>query len=447
MATSRILWGEGLFLRPQHFQQQDEYAESLTRTALLTAQPLAWGIRELELDHESLKSGTLRVTRLDAVMPDGSFLRAPDVDQLPPALALESLVAEEGATEVHVAVHLLQPHGSNCVDSAEANPQARYLIERRAVGDIFTDAAETEVLRLSKLAVLKTGDEPRDQYVSLPLLRVRRTSSNGFDRDPAFAPPSLTMRSAPALQLQLRRLIDSLRAKAEALYGVHREPSKNVIEFRSGDIASFWLLHTVSSACAALTHLYRNADLHPERVFQEMLRLAGGLMTFSKGHTLDDLPAYEHTTPGACFGRLDTILRDLLDTVISTRYFSIPLSEPKPSFHLGRLESDKIDASTAFYLCVSASQSQAEIIESVPFRFKVGAPDDVEKLVLSAMSGVRLTHAAQVPAAIPIRPGASYFELNPHGSLYERMLKAQSMMIYTPDIYSDLKLELIAVTQ
>jgi type VI secretion system protein ImpJ len=82
----------------------------------------------------------------------------------------------------------------------------------------------------------------------------------------------------------------------------------------------------------------------------------------------------------------------------------------------------------------------------VPLRLKVGAPDDVEKLVLSAMSGVRLTHAAQVPAAIPVRPGASYFVLDARGPLYERMLKAQSIMIYAPESYQDLKLDLIAVT-
>ena len=86
----------------------------------------------------------------------------------------------------------------------------------------------------------------------------------------------------------LRRQLDALRAKVDALYGLHREPSKNIIEFRSGDIASFWLLHTASSACAALTHLLRNPALSPERLFQELLRLAGGLLTFSKGHGLAD---------------------------------------------------------------------------------------------------------------------------------------------------------------
>ncbi|TVO63459.1 type VI secretion system baseplate subunit TssK [Denitromonas ohlonensis] len=446
MQSAKILWGEGLFLRPQHFQQQDAYAEALSRHALMTAQPFAWGVKDLALDIEALKTGTLRFNRIDVVMSDGTSFTAPDIDQLPPPVALDALVSDQGGITFHLAIHQLKNHGGNCVEGSRDGSHARFLIEPKDTADLFTDAADAQITYLSKLAYLKAASEPRDQYATLPLLRIRRTSSDGFERDPAFLPPATSLRSAPLLYLMLRRQIDALRAKVDALYGFHREPSQNIIEFRSGDIASFWLLHTASSACAALTHLFRNPDIHPERLFQELLRLAGGLMTFSKHHALDDLPAYEHGAPGACFTQLDKILRDLLDTVISTRYFSIALTQPKPAFHAGRLDSEKIASDTTFYLSVSAAHPQSELIESVPLRLKVGAPDDVEKLVLSAMSGVRISHAAQVPAAIPVRPGASYFALDTTGALYERMLKAQSIMIYAPESYQDLKLELIAVT-
>ena len=52
----------------------------------------------------------------------------------------------------------------------------------------------------------------------------------------------------------------------------------------------------------------------------------------------------------------------------------------------------------------------------------------------------------QVPAAVPVRPGNYYFSLEPRGALYERMLQAQSAMIYAPTGINDLKFELIAVT-
>lgn len=446
MIDAKILWGEGLFLRPQHLQLQDAYHETHVQRAMLAANPFAWGVRDLDIDVDSVRNGILRFNRIDVVFPNGVFFRAPDGDQLPPPLSLDKTVDEDGATDFYLALHHVNRHGGNSTEDSANSGQARYLIVQRNAADLYTDASEADVATLSQISHLKTGGDNRDQFLTLPIARIRRTSSNGFEIDPAFVPPSLTLRGAPPLYMLLRRQIDALLAKCEALYGFHREPSKNVIEFRSGDIASFWLLHTASSACATLTHLFRNPEISPERLFQELLRLAGGLMTFSKAYSLNDLPSYDHLQPGPGFARLDMMLRELLDTVISTRYFAIALTQPKPAFYAGHLDSEKIDADTAFYLSVTASHPQAEIIESIPLRIKIGAPDDVEKLVLSAMAGVRLTHAAQVPAPIPVRPGALYFALDAHGALYERMLKAQSIMIYAPESYRDLNLELIAVT-
>lgn len=446
MNNAKILWGEGLFLRPQHFQHQDSYTDTLARQVLLAANPFAWGVRDLDLDVESLKNGILRFKRISAIFPNGDFFIAPEVDQLPAPQALQASISDGGTTDFYLSLRYLNSHGGNCTENPAESSQARYLIVQRNAADLFTDAAEADLATLSQIAHIKSEHDNRDPFLTLPIARIRRTASNGFEIDPGFMPPSISLRSAPSLFMMLRRQIDALLAKVEALYGFHREPTKNVIEFRSGDIASFWLLHTASSACATLTHLFRNPDTSPERLFHELLRLAGGLLTFSKGYSLNDLPSYDHLQPGPCFLRIDQILRDLLDTVISTRYFAINLTQPKPAFYAGHLDSDKIDSETAFYLSVSAAHPQSEIIESIPLRIKLGAPDDVEKLVLSAMSGVRLTHAQQVPGAIPVRPGACYFALDAHGPLYERMLKAQSIMIYAPESYRDLAIELIAVT-
>ena len=58
---------------------------------------------------------------------------------------------------------------------------------------------------------------------------------------------------------------------------------------------------------------------------------------------------------------LDTIIRELLETVISTQYFAIALEEVRPSFHIGRLDSGKIDEKTTFYLAVSADMPALDL--------------------------------------------------------------------------------------
>jgi type VI secretion system protein ImpJ len=168
-------------------------------------------------------------------------------------------------------------------------------------------------------------------------------------------------------------------------------------------------------------------------------------MTFSKSWTLADLPVYQHAEPGPCFAKLHQIIRELLDTVISSKYFAIALSEVRPSYHHGMLDSGKIDDKTTFYIAVSADIPALELVDVVPLRFKVGAPDDVEKCVLAALPGVRLQYTPQLPAAVPVRPETCYFMLESKGQMVERMLQAQSISIYVPSGIKELKLELLAV--
>ena len=444
--TGKLLWGEGLFLRPQHFQQQDRYHEQRLHESVKTLHPYAWGVGQLKIDRDALNNNTLRLLELALVFQDGEIVNAPGGDDLPPELDLSAIPQSQQALTFYAALPAFKHFGGNFTPAGQPASAVRYAQDNRDTPDLYTQAAQAQLTYLKKSLRLVSESEPRDSYVCLPLLRLRRVSTGGFEQDPAFVPPSLSIRSAPQVFLQLRRLLDALQAKVNALYGHHREPSKNVIEFRSGDMSSFWLLHTASSAYASLSHYFHHPGLHPERLFEALLSLSGALMTFSKSTQLSDLPAYDHLDPGPGFAKLHGIIRELLDTVISSKYFAIALSETKPSYHHGMLDSGKIDAQTQFYLGVSADLSGVELVDVVPLRFKIGAPDDVEKFVLSAMPGVRLSHAPQVPAAVPVRPDTYYFALEAKGQMYERMLQAQSISIYIPSGIRDLKLELVAVT-
>lgn len=449
LPTSKVLWGEGLFIRPQHFQQQDAYQEWRVVQAMMTLHPYAWGVRSLEIDADALKAGRLRLLDLQLVLPDGEMYNAPAQDPLPEPLALNAVFGQDNEVFFHAVLSSLRAQGSNLENTRQdgsSDSGARYFPLERDVSDQFTDAADAPITFLGKRLRIVVRGDVRQDMVGLPLLKLRRNASGGFDVDPRFIAPSTSIAAAPIMRLHLRRLLDVLQAKVDALYGMHREPAKNIIEFRSGDAASFWLLHTASSAYATLSHLVQHPGLHPERLFEHLLSLAGALMAFSKGYSLGDLPAYDHREPGMGFFRLNDIIRDLLETVISTRYFSIPLQESESYFHRGRLDAPQISESTRFYLGISAALSPAELVETMPALIKIGSPEDVESLLTSAMSGVGITHVAQVPAAIPVRPGCYYFSLDHQGVLYERMLRSQAISLYVPPGVPDIKLELMALT-
>ncbi|WP_198118766.1 type VI secretion system baseplate subunit TssK [Massilia rhizosphaerae] len=442
---SKVMWGEGLFLRPQHFQQQDRYHEARLNETANALHPYCWGVRRLAIDTDALKADTLRVTELSLIFPDGDLVRAPDRDPLPPQARLDELPPEVQTITFHAALPVLKPHGDNCAGRGETRPDARFGQREHDTLDLFSQAAPAPVAYLTRTVRLVSELESLDAYDSFPLVRLQRVATGGFEVDQAFTPPSLSIAGAHGLHGRLVRLMEKLLAKVNALYGHYREPGRHVVELRGGDVASFWLLHTVSTGYAALTHYLNHRELHPERLFQELLTLAGGLMTFSRTARLEDLPAYAHQDPGPAFARLDGILRELLDTVISSRYFAVALSNDRPSYHLGALDSGKINAQTTLYLGVAADLPALQLVDIVPLRFKIGAPEDVDKLVLTAMPGVKLAHAAQVPSALPVRPDMVYFVLENRGVLYDSMLKAQAISIYVPNGIRDLKLELIAI--
>ncbi|MES2075499.1 MAG: type VI secretion system baseplate subunit TssK [Pseudomonadota bacterium] len=442
----KVLWGEGFFLRPQHFQQQDQYHEARLRHTAHALHPYLWGVRGLTWDLEALKSNRLRASTLSAIFRDGQVVDAPESDVLPPAVDLAALPATLQEITYYAALPSLNLSGANVTEATPQVSNMRFSQVERNTTDLYTKAKAEQIIYLKSALRLVSDLEPLGGYDCFPVIRLRRTVSSGFELDPAFIPPSLSVGATPPLKEQLDKLMDALQAKVHALQGHMREHSTNIIEFRSGDVSSFWLLHTVSSAAATLSHYVHNSELHPERLFEALLGLAGGLMTYSKQLALRDLPAYLHDDPGACFGRLDSIIRELLDTVISTKYFAIALKEIKPSYYLGKLDSGKIDQTTTLYLAVSASVPALELVKAIPLRIKIGAPDDVEKCVMAAMPGVALSHAPRVPAAIPVRPDTYYFALDNKGVLYEQMMKAQSISVYAPSGTRDLRLELIAVT-
>ena len=55
--NTKIVWSEGLFLRPQHFQQQDRHAAHQLEARVAPLRPHPWGIEELSIDRDLLAAG------------------------------------------------------------------------------------------------------------------------------------------------------------------------------------------------------------------------------------------------------------------------------------------------------------------------------------------------------------------------------------------------------
>src|ERR1700743_2139220 len=133
--SSKVLWGEGLFLRPQHFQRQDAYHEARLFESIQTVQPYNWGVRTIRIDHDALGSNMLRLSELALVFPDGTLYNAPQADDLPPPVALGTL--PEGVNEFtfFLGLHQMRETGTNYAADRDSGFVTRYVSEQASVPD------------------------------------------------------------------------------------------------------------------------------------------------------------------------------------------------------------------------------------------------------------------------------------------------------------------------
>ena len=444
LKAKSVLWGQGLHLTPQLFQQQTLSIANAAADVLHDVRRHAWGVRRLEIDAQALKVGQVQINALEVVFHDGTRLQAPEHAPLPLSRDLNELLQIGMGTTLYACLPNLNAYGGNTANPGAESPRpVRYRNTEASLSDLFTRALDVSATTLELDVRLMVKEENRDGFDSVAIARVVKDAAGQWQLDETWLPPMVTVSAAPPLPRIVRRLIDILTAKSEALSGLHRENAADVLGYGSGDVTSFWLLHTVNRNFARLKHFACAEPLHPEELYLALAGFCGELITFSKRYRLADLPAYRHEEPAASFFPLDEIIRELLDTVVSARYAQIPLDTPKPSFHIGRLEGPAENAD--YYLSVAGDISAARIIEDVPLQFKVGSPDDVEKIIHSALRGVCLVHMAQTPSALPVRVGNHYFAFEARGDLFDAMRQARSICIYAPESFSRLKLELFAV--
>jgi type VI secretion system protein ImpJ len=448
--AEKILWGEGLFLRPQHFQLQDAYHEQRLNHTIRSTIPFAYGVQSIQFDEVQLSTHVLALEKVNMIWQDGDIYHAPARDLLPQPIQLNEL-SLCGEMTVYLALPIIQPNKRN-VSFEESTQPSRYHSHLSETHDLFTDASVADITLLRRRAEFKLfefGIEPNhelDGFLYLPVAKVKRQSSGNFELDHKFIPPILHIDACKTLISGLKRTLNIIKAKIKTIQSNNRENEQKLIEFRSGDIVSFWLVNALNTAYTTLNHLLQYPHSHPERLFFELLRLTGSLLTFSTAYEVDQLPQYKHHQLQESFYQLDVILRDLLDTIISNRYLSIALKEARPSYWIGSLESDKITRDTRLYIAVSSGMMQThELVKFVPLRFKVGNSRDVEQRVIAALPVIPLHHLMQVPTAIPVRSGVSCFEIEPNNDLYQQMLDAESICIYIPAGFQDISIELIAV--
>jgi type VI secretion system protein ImpJ len=449
---SRVVWSEGMYLGPHHFQAQSRYFEDSIRFATSSLWFEPWGLVGVQLDAEALKNGTVSLVHARGVFPDGMVFHMPECDALPEPRAIADLFppARDSVT-VMLAVAPRRPEGANTAlpeNDLELNAAARYRAELRMLYDETTGRDEKPVHVGRKNIELRLDTEPTSDLVTLPVARIMRSGSGQFVFDPAFIPPCIDISASDPLMALLGRLIEILEDKSSRFSRTASGgKERSWAEFSTSEIANFWLLHTVNSALAPLRHHYLTKRGHPEELYREMLRLGGALCTFAFESHPSSLPLYDHRDLEKSFGGLDHHIRTHLETIVPTKYLQIPLVKRADYFYEGAVTDQRVLDLSRWIFSVRSAVSEPELIARTPQLVKLCSKQFVPQLVKRALPGLALTHLPVPPSAIPVRADCQYFSVSRTGPCWDHIVQTREIGLYVPGDLPDPSLELLVILE
>ena len=440
----RVVWSEGMFLYPQHFQQQDRWVEGLVRASTHSLRHYGWGFHALELEPGLIAQGKIGIRRAAGVMRDGTAFAIPDDTVCPDAIDI-------GVTVAQTVIYLVlasTPAGSAEIDPLEAEPTgARYAAREIDVRDNIAHADGAATLHVAEPRFrLLTGAVPRDAYVSMAIARVAGAQTDGtLVLDQEFPVPCLAFGVSPYLTSIVAELVGKLgtiaRERAAYITGKRAQGA--------GDLEDFLVLQLCNRYLAGAQHLSAQRASHPEDLYRWMLELLGEASTFNAGEPLaPSVEAYRHAEPWLGFRPLVAELRRILIRLarVDRPALKIDLIHYPSGACVAELDDLALFTGAAFFLAVKAHASPEEIRQRLPGQTTVGPAEELQSMVNAAVAGIELRHEPTVPREIPIRRNMVYFSFDQASGFWHNLPQSSGLAIHvTGDLRDGLELECWAI--
>jgi type VI secretion system protein ImpJ len=439
----RIVWSQGMFLQPHHFQQEARFFEHLVDARVGAAYPHAWGFVELVLDEAQLATGKIALSRAQGVLPDGSPFSMPDGDPLPPPLPLGVEVHDE---LIVLAAPRARP-GVTEVDFGDgtADGHSRYRVVDKDVRDQTRASDDPEPVQLGalRLSLLRQRDAT-DAYAPLGVVRVIERRPDGqvvLDRN--YIAPQTRIDASGQLSSAASLLHGLVRQRAQALAAGMGQLGNGVSE-----VADFLMLQVLNRAEPLLHQCAAAPTMHPWPFYAACLQLAGEMATFARAERQPpEYPAYRHDALQQVFTPVLQDLREYLSAVIQRHAMQIELTDRGHGVSTAVVADGELLRSAGFVLAVRSQMPAEQLRQRFPAQSKVGPVDRIKDLVNLQLPGITLRSLPVAPRQLPYHAGSHYFEFERQGELWKQFERSGNLALHVAGSFPALELELWAVRQ
>ncbi len=439
--TNQVVWTEGLFVRPHHFQHQQRYVEELVRTGLRGIDAYQSGFTSLILDESALGQGKIKIEAATGVMPDGTPFDMPGGDPVPAILSLE-----DGKVDGETIYFCLPIRTAGVAEYSlpgQRAEAARYVANPLQLRDATLSDGADETIEVGKVQmVLKLGSEDLSSYIRLAAFQIEGRSAEGMlylNRE--FCPTSMWVSASPPLRDLADKYAGAIKQRAKNLAERIGQPSQAGV----ADVQDFMMLLLLNRLGENFSFLAHTKGLHPRMLFRELRLAEAELMTFTGTRLPSELPKYEHDDQTTCFSALTQSIDRALTMPLESKADPIALEQGQFGLFTARVPSGDVVRRSTFVLAVKAAVPTDKLRQEFPAQVKIGSVNRMRSLIALSLPGVRLRDLPVAPRQLPYHAGFIYFEFDRQGEDWQAILDSSSLSIQVSDRFDDLKIQLWAI--
>lgn len=440
---SKVVWSEGMFLNPQHFQQQERYFERYINGKCDAFGKYSWGVTAFELDQQLLKLGKLSIVSASGIFPDGTPFSVPDLNEAPPVFDVPENTRD---AVVYLSIPVRRPGAVDVLPENQTQGLARYCSSEFEVRDVTEEGSENLKIDVAKLRMklLKDGDD-LSGYACIGVIKVvEAREDKTVVLDEGFISTCVDISAAAKLSGFLMELVGLLRQRGESIAGRLADARRG----GTAEVSDYMMLQLINRIEPLAEHLAQVKGLHPADMYREVLQMLGELSTFtSKTKRPPSIAPYLHDKLTQTFTPLMSGLRSCLSTVYEQTAVSLPLIEKKYGIHVSEITDRSLLGSASYVLSARADIAEEMLRGRLPAQVKIGPVERIRQLVNAAMPGIQLKPLPVAPRQIPFRSGYCYFELERNSPFWKELQNSGGFALHVGGDFPGLEMELWAIRQ
>ncbi|ELY4857059.1 type VI secretion system baseplate subunit TssK [Cronobacter sakazakii] len=443
MRTNKVIWSEGLFLRPQLFQQQERYLEYFSHKRAATITPFFWGFSRYSIDKEALAYGKFVLHSGSGVFPDGTPFDIPEHAAPPEPL---TVCPEHLGQLIFLAVPLrLENSDETIFDAHDASSLARFCAFETPLNDANAIRQGPKPVQLGRLRLMLVPEsEMTESWIGLPLARIRAIQPDGsvLLHENDYIPPVTCCAANTLLNEWVTHLNGLVKLRAEMLAG--RLSNSDGKASASAEIVDYLLLQIFNKYEPVLDHLRHVPELPPIVLYQELAKFAGELSTFIRTKTRRPQPApgYDHARLYTSIRPLVDDVHELLNQILIRAGQVIPLHAKGNGVWSAVVLPGELRTFASLVLAVNAQLPADVLQQHFSAQAKISAPQQLHELVRSHLPGLELLALPVPPRQIPYNAGHVYFELQKSGTFWDAITVAGALAMHVAGEFPGLKMEL-----